>query len=43
MCQFRLTTKGPNVYRSYDTLGRLYGQWVCNGPANPTCSGGTQI
>ena len=34
---------GLNVYRSYDTLGRLYGQWVCNGPANPTCSGGTQI
>ena len=34
---------GLNVYRSYDTLGRLYGQWVCNGPANATCSGGTQI
>jgi RHS repeat-associated protein len=34
---------GLNVYRSYDTLGRLYGQWVCNGPASATCSGGTQI
>ena len=31
---------GLNVYRSYDTLGRLYGQWVCNGPANATLQRG---
>ncbi len=34
---------GLNVYRSYDTLGRWQGQWVCNGPAAVNCSGGTQI
>ena len=34
---------GLNVYRTYDTLGRYVGQWVCSGPANPTCSGGTQM
>jgi RHS repeat-associated protein len=34
---------GLNVYRSYDSLGRPYGQWVCNGPAASGCSGGTQI
>ena len=34
---------GLNVYRSYDTLGRPAGQWVCNGPAALNCSGGTQI
>ena len=34
---------GLNVYRSYDAMGRLYGQWVCSGPANATCSGGTQM
>jgi hypothetical protein len=34
---------GLNVHRSYDAMGRLYGQWVRSGPANPTCSGGTQI
>jgi RHS repeat-associated protein len=34
---------GLNVYRTYDTLGRWQGQWVCNGPAAVTCSGGTQI
>ena len=34
---------GLNVYRSYDALGRWQGQWVCNGPAAISCSGGTQI
>ncbi len=34
---------GLNVYRSYDTLGRLYGQWVCNGPAAQNCTGGTEV
>jgi hypothetical protein len=32
-----------NVYRTYDTLGRFVGQWVCSGPAAPACSGGSQI
>ncbi len=34
---------GFTAYRSYDSLGRLYAQWVCNGPAAAYCSGGTQI
>jgi RHS repeat-associated protein len=34
---------GLTGYRSYDSLGRLSGQWVCNGPAAAECSGGTQI
>ena len=34
---------GLTGYRSYDSLGRLSGQWVCNGPAASGCSGGTQI
>jgi YD repeat-containing protein len=34
---------GLNVYRTYDTLGRWWGQWVCNGPAAANCSGGTQV
>jgi RHS repeat-associated protein len=34
---------GLNVYRSYDTLGRYNGEWVCNGPAGAYCPGGTQI
>ena len=34
---------GLNVYRSYDSLGRYVGQWVCRGPATTDCSGGTQI
>jgi RHS repeat-associated protein len=34
---------GLNVYQGYDTLGRLNGRWVCNGPATMYCSGGTQI
>jgi YD repeat-containing protein len=32
-----------NVYQGYDTLGRLNGRWVCNGPAAMYCSGGTQV
>ena len=34
---------GLTGYRTYDSLGRLDGQWVCNGPAAAECSGGTQI
>jgi len=34
---------GLTAYRSYDALGRLYAQWVCNGPAATYCTGGTQI
>ena len=34
---------GLTGYRSYDSLGRLSGQWVCSGPAAAECSGGTQI
>ncbi len=34
---------GLNVYRSYDTMGRFSGQWVCNGPAAENCSGGTVV
>jgi RHS repeat-associated protein len=34
---------GLNVYRSYDGLGRWYGQWVCSGPATMYCSGGAQV
>src|ERR1700749_573461 len=34
---------GLNVYRTYNTLGRYVGQWVCSGPAAPSCSGGTQV
>jgi hypothetical protein len=30
-------------YRSYDSLGRLSGEWVCNDPAAAECIGGTQI
>jgi RHS repeat-associated protein len=34
---------GLNVDRTYDTLGRVNAQWVCNGPAAQNCSGGTQL
>jgi RHS repeat-associated protein len=34
---------GLNAYQAYDGLGRLAGKWVCKGPANQGCSGGTQI
>jgi hypothetical protein len=34
---------GLTGYRSYDSLGRLSREWVCNGPAAAGCSGGTQI
>jgi hypothetical protein len=31
------------VYLGYDSLGRLTGRWVCNGPAAMYCSGGAQV
>jgi RHS repeat-associated protein len=34
---------GLTAYRTYDSLTRLVGAFVCNGPAAPSCSGGTQI
>ena len=34
---------GLNVYLGYDSLGRLTGRWVCNGPAAMYCSGGAQV
>ena len=34
---------GLNIYRTYDSLTRLAGAFVCNGPAALSCSGGTQV
>ena len=34
---------GLNVEKTYDGLGRLNGQYVCQGPAAVSCSGGTQL
>jgi RHS repeat-associated protein len=34
---------GLTVYRTYDSLGRPAGMWVCNGTPTMDCSGGTQI
>jgi RHS repeat-associated protein len=33
---------GLDVVRTYDSLGRLDGGWVCNGSSDPYCTGGTQ-
>jgi RHS repeat-associated protein len=29
---------GLNIYKGYDSFGRLYAQWVCNGPAQFDCN-----
>jgi RHS repeat-associated protein len=43
---------GPNTYnlgngltgvREYDSLGRIFGQWICNGSTSTACTGGTQM
>jgi RHS repeat-associated protein len=34
---------GLNGINTYDNIGRLYGNWVCNGSNQPTCTGGTQL
>jgi RHS repeat-associated protein len=34
---------GLNVFQTYDAMGRKNGNWVCLGPAQFGCGGGTQI
>lgn len=33
---------GLNAIIQYDSLGRLYGRWICQGSTQASCSGGTQ-
>jgi RHS repeat-associated protein len=34
---------GETGVRQYDSMGRVTGGWICQGSAQPNCSGGTQV